>query len=118
MIVQDSRRLAYRCSYGAHIDNKQNDEMTPTTIALPFDIVTSSNSPTYGAPHLALPIATVVDPMESYMNDVVLHPDFPASEPNAGDIQLTFGKRFDILFQSQHGEWFRRPISSKYLMHC
>ena len=101
------------CSYGIHIDSKQNDEMAPTTISLHFDIVTSSNSPTYGAPHLVLPIATVVDPMEGYMSGVVLHPDFSASEPSAGDIQKTFGKSFGVLFQSQYGEWFSRPISSK-----
>ena len=86
------------CSYGTQIDNKQNDEMAPTTIALPFDIATSSNSPIYGAPHLVLPIATVVDPMESYMNGIVLHPDFLASDPNVGDIQKTFGKRFGVIF--------------------
>ena len=107
-----------QCSYGTHIDNKQNDEMATTTVAPPFDIVTSSSSPTYGESHLVLFIATVVDPREYFMNGVVLHPDFTASEPNAGDIQTTFGKRFGILFQSLHGEWFSRPILSKELMHC
>ena len=52
------------------------------------------------------------------MNGVVLHPDFPASEPIAGDRQTTFGKRFGVLFQSTHGEWCSRPISSEELMHC
>ena len=105
------------CSYGTQIDNKQNDEMAPTTVALSFDIVTSSNSPIYGAPYLVLPIVTVVDSIESYMNGIILCPNFPVYEPNAGDIQTTFNRRFDILFQSLHDEWFSRPISSKELMH-
>ena len=87
-----------QCCYGTHIDDKQNDEMDPTTVTLPFDIVTSSNSSIYGAPHLVLSIMTVVDPRENYMDGVVLHSDFPASEPNAGDTQTTFGKIFGILF--------------------
>lgn len=58
--------------------------MALKTIALPFDIVTSSNSPIYGAPYLVLPIAMVVDTIEDYRNGVVLHPDFPASEHSVG----------------------------------
>ena len=60
--------------------------MAHITVVLPFDIVTSSKSPAYGAPHLVLHIAKVVDSRENYMNGVVLHPEFLASEPNAGDI--------------------------------
>ena len=77
---------ATKCSDGIHIDSSNNDELVPTTMLLPFDIATSNNSPNYGVPYLVLPIVTVVHPEVVYRNGVVLYPEFPASEPIAGDI--------------------------------
>ena len=95
---------ATECSYGIHIHSSNNYELAPSTISLPFDIVTSNDSPNYGVPHLLLPIVTVVHPEVRYRNGVILHPDFPASEPVAGDIQTSFGKIFGVPFQVQHGK--------------
>lgn len=61
--------------------------------ALPFDIVIYSNAPTYCQLHLVLPIVTVIHPVVDYTDGVVPRPDFPASEPVAGDIYSSFGKR-------------------------
>ena len=51
-----------------------------------------------------------------YGEGVVLHPDFPASEPIAVNLQSSFGKNFGVLFQENHGGWFSRPISSSELL--
>ena len=86
------------CSYSINIDSMHNDEANPTTIVLSFNIRTSQDSPTDGSANLILSIATVMHPDIIYGKGVVLHPDFPASETIGNDRQISFGKRFGILF--------------------
>ena len=69
------------CSYGIHIDSLHNNDTDSTIVTLPFNIVTSQDSPAYGSANIILPIATVMYPDISYGEGVVLHPDFPVSEP-------------------------------------
>ena len=103
-------------SYGVNIDSVHNNEAAPTTIALPFNLVTSQDSPTYSSANLILHIAIVIYQDISYGEGMVLNPSFPASEPIVGDRQTLFGKIFGVHFQANHGGWFSRPISSKELL--
>ena len=73
---------------------------------------------TYGSAHLILPIVTGIHSDISYGDRVILNLDFPALEPIVGDCQTSFGKRFGVLFQANHGGWFSRPISSNELLQC
>ena len=67
------------CNYGIHIDSVHNDEADPTKVALPFNIFTSQDSPTYSSANIILPIVTDMHPDFGYREGVVLYPDFPVS---------------------------------------
>ena len=121
--IVNSRRYEHEslradCCYGLHIDSHSNDESTFSIVKLPSDILTSHHTPTSVDYDLCLHIATVVRDDPSYGDSVVLHPDYPASEPLVVNVITSFGKRFGVPFQVSHGPWFTRSLSSMKLLSC
>ena len=74
--------------------------------------MTFHHAPTSEDYDIFLLIITVVRDYPSYGDSVVLHPDYPASEPLVGNVITSFGKQFGVPFQVSHGPWFARPLSS------
>ena len=96
--------------YGTHINEVYNIEMDCCTITLPDDAVIHRSTAVARDRLMPKVAATVNSCSNSYAQGLILHPDYPASEPTLMQQGEVFGKRFGVPFRNNEGRWLARPI--------
>ena len=101
--LDNSATILPHSSYGCHLDQTNDTDLTCTTIPLTSDVSIVCSVPEEINLSSALPIAIITSKQFGMSNGVVLDPDYPAREPTISSICTPFGKRFGTPFMDKHG---------------
>ena len=105
-------------SYGRHINESYNNELEYTIIKLPAATPYLYNQPPYKLSTNSADITAIADTDHSSRDDIVLRPDYLATELVVRNGVSVFGKHFGVSFHNQIDVRFGRHISLIELLMC
>ena len=98
--------------YGDIIQPSYDNVLNSYTIALNVDVLDPSITWHVTSPHVCVTAAHISNQNSSISGSLVLHPDFPASEPCVLSHHSPFGGRSGVPFHGNNGNCYARPCNT------